>query len=406
MTNPTKLLHSIIPGHVPPTLLSGQLAINEADRALYYLDPNLAAPASLLDQIGVLAQGANLIINGLMEVDQIHNGALQSSFVNGYAIDTIKVITGGAQVISCQQITDAPPGLVKSLKVAVTTPNTSPGSTDFCAFQMLIEGRNSARLGFGAVGALGAAVGFYVKAFRAGTYGVNISNGANNRGYSAAFTIAASATWQWVTVAIPGDITGTWAADNTLGMIVSIFIMAGSSLQMTPNSWTAGGYQGVQGMTNGTLTVNDFMQITGVCVFPGYVIPTAVRTPAMHPRFAEALVLCSRYWQKSYDYETAPGAVTPNGAQSFWYTNSVAGQFSAGVSVHLKVPQAMVPAVTTFSPITGTSGKVRSGGADNADVTSTLFFVGQKSFAARATLVGAADGRADLSFHWTADARL
>jgi hypothetical protein len=187
-----------------------------------------STPASFMDQSALVGAANNLIINGTMEVDQIHLGALQAAFASGYAIDMVKVQTSGAQVISVQQIADAPPGLVKSLKIAVSTANPTPGSSDVCYFLLPIEGRMIARLGFGASNPSSVSLGFYVKTFQAGVYGISLVNGANNnRNYATTFTVAASGVWQWVSVTIPGDTTGTWATDNTNGMSLAIWMMAG-----------------------------------------------------------------------------------------------------------------------------------------------------------------------------------
>jgi hypothetical protein len=405
MTIPTKILHSTTPGNKPSSLLSGQLAINEADRALYYLDPTLAAPSSLLDQVGLLTAHSNLMINGGMEVDQVRNGALQSAVTTGsYLVDMVKLITSGAQVLSAQQIADAPAGFFKSLKVSVTTANASPGASDFCCFAFPIEGRNIARLGFGAVGALNVAIGFYVKAFRAGTYVINIANAANNRGYSTTFVIAASATWQWVSVTIPGDITGTWATDNTNGMTLSICMMAGSSMQAVANAWSTGGQQGVAGMANGCASTSDFMQLTGVCLFPGYVMPTAVRAPVLLPRFADALALCSRYWQKSYDYETLPAAVTQIGAHGFTYNLPGTQTWTTTMEVRLPVSMRADPTVVSFSTATGSTGVVRDL-TNSADVSAGISLIGQKGFMCTATL-SVASTAVSFIFQWTVDARL
>src|SRR5258708_5028890 len=156
MTVPTKILHSTTAGNKPASLLSGQLAINEQDRALYYLDPNISGPSDLIGQLGGLSASMNLAINGGLGVDQgnIRTAVAGATGITQYAIDMAKITTAGVQVISTQQVSDAPPGLFNSLKFSVTTGNGSPGSTDICGFQFPIEGYRIRRLGFGAVGAL------------------------------------------------------------------------------------------------------------------------------------------------------------------------------------------------------------------------------------------------------------
>jgi hypothetical protein len=404
MTIPSKILHSTTAGNIPTSLVSGQLAINEADRAIYYLDPQTGGPSSLLDQVNNLDVAINLIVNGGMEIDQINRGTVVAT-VNGYAIDMVKVQNSGAQVVSSQQITDAPPGLSKSLKASVTTANNSPGSTDFCAFSFPVEGYRAQRLGWGTIGPVSIAIGFWVKAFRVGVYGLNVSNNAGNRGYSTTFTVAVSATWQWVSVSIPGDVTGTWPVANGRSLIVSVFMMAGSGLMMTPNIWTAGGQQGVSAQINGIQSTTDFMQITGMCAFPGYVAPTFVRGTALTLPFSETLSLCQRFWQKSYDYETAVGATTQTGVSGYRTGNGL-GNTVFGTYVGFSRVMMADPSVTIYSPGTGLSGKSFSNNTSLDNVAApTVSHVGEKGFLCLVT-TDTGNTAIDIVFHWVADVRM
>ncbi len=343
-----------------------------------------------------------------MEVDQINRGNLVAT-INGYAIDLFKVTNSGAAVLASQQVVDAPPGLSNSLKVSVTTSNASPGSADFCYISTALEGFRVQRLLFGNAVATTLAVGFWVKTFRAGIYGVNISNAAGNRGYSAPFTVAASGVWQWVAVAVPGDVTGTWPTNNVKSLVITWAMMAGSGLQMTPNSWTAGGQQGVSGQVNGAQSVSDTMQITGVSAFPGYVVPSAARSVGLCSPFAEARIQCMRYWQKSYNYEVALATSTNVGANVF----SSYGTTGSVMEVPVRFPVSMMtaPSMTIYST-TGASGKVRdlagvqfASGSTASDVTATLVNTpGQTGFSVEAT--GATAAWVEIGFHFQADARM
>jgi hypothetical protein len=405
MTVPTKILHSTVAGHKPASLASGQLAINEADRILYYLDPQTGGPSSLLDQVGSFSPANNLVINGAMEVDQINLGTLVAG-VNGYAIDMFKVTKSGTQVLASQQVADAPPGLSSSLKATVTTANASPGATDFAYISTAVEGYRAQRLLFGSAAALNLAVGFYAKAFRAGIYGINISNGAGNRGYSTTFTIATSNVWQPFAVIIPGDITGTWPVNNTKAVVITWAMMAGSSFLMTPNSWTAGGQQGVSGQINGVQTTSDAMQITGVSVFPGYISASGTRAVGVQLPFSDMFRQCQRFYQKSYDYETALGTVTTNGEIEAGVTNFGSNQArNQAMTAQFRQPLCVAPTVQTYSPATGASGKVRDF-QNSLDVNPTFDSVGQNSFTINVTQGSAASASTDFTFHWTADARL
>jgi hypothetical protein len=397
MTIPTKILHSTTPSSRPASLVSGQLAINESDRALYYLDPNTGSPSSLLDQVGSFSPANNLAINGGMEVDQINRGTLVAA-VGGYAVDMFKVADVGSAVLASQQVIDAPQGLYNSLKVTVTTANAAPASTDIAYISTAIEGYRAQRLQFGIATTTSISIGFWVKTFRAGVYGLNISNAANNRGLSTAFTVAASLTWQWVSIAIPTDSLGTWPTNNAKSVVISWVMMAGSSLLMAPDTWTAGGQQGVTGQVNGVQSVSDFMQITGVSIFPGYVIPSGIRAFAVQLPFPDMLQQCQRYWQKTYEHETATGTVTSVGCLEYFIAVAASPIIWP---VRFPVRMMTAPTVTHFSPITGASGKYADIGI--GDKTASAVNPGQTGY--NASLVTNASAT-DVKWHYTADARM
>jgi hypothetical protein len=105
---------------------------------------------------------------------------------------------------------------------------------------------------------------------------------------------------------IPGDTTGTWATDSTLGLVLNIAMMAGSSRVGTANAWAASNFKGVTGTTNGAAATSDFMNLAGASLVPGMVPLVATRLPTILRPFDNELLLCQRYYEKSFDYATAP----------------------------------------------------------------------------------------------------
>jgi hypothetical protein len=104
--------------------------------------------------------------------------------------------------------------------------------------------------------------------------------------------------WEYKTVSIPGDTTGTWAKDNTIGLTVSIALMCGSGQTAPANAWVSGGYLGVTGTTNGVASTTDYMYLTGLVVLPGTQAPTAAQSPNVMRSYDQELVTCKRYFQK------------------------------------------------------------------------------------------------------------
>ena len=82
------------------------------------------------------------------------------------------------------------------------------------------------------------------------------------------------------------------------------------------------------------------------------------------------LAACQRYYQKTYAIATAPGA-----APDSYPFNAINASTTLVVGVPVfKVTMRTAATVTLYSPVTGTSGKIRSGGAD---ITASAADVGE-----------------------------
>src|SRR5215475_5332767 len=153
-------------------------------------------------------------VNGSCEIAQESGGAALTGLVGGTfreVADGWRIATAGSEVVTAQQVTDAPSGYGASVKVSVTTANASPGATDFLFINQRIEGFRARRLAWGTAAASPLSLGFWVKAHRIGSYSGSIRNGAANRSWVFTFSISASDTWEYKTTTVSGDVAGTWA---------------------------------------------------------------------------------------------------------------------------------------------------------------------------------------------------
>ena len=135
----------------------------------------------------------NRIINGDMQIDQRNAGAsltLTNSVL--YTVDRwsgFEDTDGGA---TAQQVTDAPTGFNNSLKITITSQDSSLGAAQRLIVQHRIEGYNIADLGFGTANAKTFTLSFWVKSSLTGTFGGGFTNASNNRSYAFTYTISAA----------------------------------------------------------------------------------------------------------------------------------------------------------------------------------------------------------------------
>jgi hypothetical protein len=239
----------------------------------------------------------NRIINGAMVIDQRNAGA--SVTVNGagnfFTVDRwVTQGQGTDGVFTAQQVSDAPTGFTNSLKLTVTTVDSSIGSTQYYFLQQRIEGYNVYDLGFGAAGASAVTLSFWVKSSITGTFGGSLSNNDVSRSYTFTYTINSANTWEYKTVTIPGDTTGTWIKDNGLGLRVYWNIGAGSSYTASSNSWASQWAFNATGGQNLIATNGATLNITGVQLEKG-----STATSFDYRPYGTELALCQRYYQQS-----------------------------------------------------------------------------------------------------------
>jgi hypothetical protein len=238
----------------------------------------------------------NRILNGNMVIDQRNDGA--SVTVNDlaifYGVDRFRAVgQASSGVFTMQRVTDAPTGFTNSLRVTVTTADASISATDRYLLQQVIEGFNAADLGFGTASATAVTLSFWVKSSLTGSFGAALQNGTPDRSYPFTYTINAANTWEYKTVTIAGDTTGTWPTDNTGWGRVNWSIGSGSNTVSTAGSWQAANYEGVTGQTQIISTLSATWQVTGVQLEAG-----SVATPFERRPFGTELALCQRYFQR------------------------------------------------------------------------------------------------------------
>jgi hypothetical protein len=227
----------------------------------------------------------NRLINSGMVIDQ--RATTLTDY--GYATDRWSYAPSTSGKASVAQSSTAPTGFKNSL-LSTSSAATTIGSTDLYIIEQKIEGYNIADLGWGTANAKTVTLSFWVRSSLTGTFGGGFSNAAYNRGYPFTYTISAANTWEYKTVTVAGDTTGTWGTTNGLGIELVFSLGMGSSLQATPNAWT-NAWRFPTGAVSVVSTNGATLYITGVQLEVG-----TVATSFDFRSYSTELALCQRYY--------------------------------------------------------------------------------------------------------------
>jgi hypothetical protein len=307
---------------------------------------NLAGPsntgtAATLSSIngGAISGARNRIINGDMRIDQRNAGASVTVGVgNGslYFLDRFFAQNIGGSSAFTAQRSALSPALFTNSTLITTTTSSAPSAADSKLFSQYIEGFNVADFGWGTASAQTVTLSFWVRSSLTGSFGVGLANNAASRSYAAPYSIAAANTWEYKTIVIPGDITGTWATDNTTGLRLTFNIGSGSDWHQSTNAWGAsgGGRGAFSGVTSLLATNGATFYITGVQLEAG-----TVATPFERRSYGQELALCQRYYEKSQPV-------------AFFYTFQIAASVYRG-GFRFTVPKRAAPNVVLATANTG-----------------------------------------------------
>jgi hypothetical protein len=237
----------------------------------------------------------NRIINGAMVIDQRNAGAL--STVNStltYFLDRWAAICGssGSIAIGLGRITTAPAGFINSIYMYTNIAGVQAAGSK-CAISQPIEGFNVSDLGWGAAGASTVTLSFWVRSTTIGTHAVSLANATTSatRSYIATFTISVANTWEYKTITIPGDTSGTWAKDNTAGIVVRFDYGSGTNYESTASSWLSTDSYRTSGCVNLSNTSGGNILVSGVQLEKG-----STATSFDYRPYGTELALCQRYY--------------------------------------------------------------------------------------------------------------
>jgi hypothetical protein len=229
------------------------------------------------------------IINGNMAIDQRNAGAAVT-VTGSFPVDRFIIANGTDGAFSAQQDSSAPAGFVNSVKVTTTTADGTLTAGQNLNFQQRIEGTNVADLGWGTANAKTVTLSFWVRSSLTGTFGGALTNNDANRCYPFAYTISVADTWEYKTVTIPGDTSGTWLTTTGSGIRVFFTLGAGPDRSGTADAWTGSTILSPTGSVSVIGTLNATWYITGVQLEKG-----STATSFDYRPYGTELALCQRY---------------------------------------------------------------------------------------------------------------
>ncbi len=233
-----------------------------------------------------------------------------------------------------------------SMEITVVTPQASIGVDDRGVLDQPIEGyywRDVAQRTF--------FVSFYVRSSVIGTYCMAIVNNSADTSFVKEYTVDAPNQWKQIIIEVsPSPVLGGWGDFKTDRAVTFIFTLAaGTNSQQAEGSWIAGGNKiATVNQVNFFASGGNTFNIDLIQMEPAKVTPFEMRPQQQEIAFAQ------RYFEKSYNIETIPGAPTvvgvlrnviavfPDG-QETWYT------FQKTFATSKRI----TPIMNWFSPVTG-----------------------------------------------------
>jgi len=244
----------------------------------------------------------NRIINGDMRIDQRNAGVSVTQTTSAtYTVDRFFIFGSVTSKFTAQQNAASvtpPVGFTNYLGITSSSAYTVGAAEEFWLAQR-IEGLNTVDLGWGTVNAKTVTLSFWVRSSLTGTFGGVLKNSAGNRSYPFTYTINSANTWEYETITIAGDTTGTWLTTNGIGISVIFGLGVGSTGSGTAGAWAASNLNSATGATSVVGTNGATFYMTGVQLEVG-----SQSTSFDYRDYGREEILCQRYFERAYPYTT------------------------------------------------------------------------------------------------------
>ena len=316
-----------------------------------------------------------------MTIDQRNAGASVTPTTDTYTLDRWQIATNVSSLVSVQQSSTAPTGFTNSTLITSLSAYTI-GAGELCLFRQAIEGYNIADLGFGTANAKTITISFFVRSSLTGTFGGALTNSSENRSFPFTYTISVANTFEYKTITVAGDTSGTWLTTNGAGLKLVFGLGVGSTFSGPANAWAGSAFFSATGATSVVGTNGATFYITGCQLEVG-----STATSFDYRPYGTELALCQRYY---YQITAGGSAFTQFGAG-----RAFSGTAGNGI-VPFPVPMRTAPTFAflgvvgnyDFGPTAISSGSVPASnthmtvGMTFSSITSgSMFWLGQSASA-------------------------
>ena len=277
--------------------------------------------------------GKNIIINGEVAVSQ--RGTVTGFGANNaYGPDRWKYESNGSPSgrLSLSQGTGIL-NAASSLRVDVTTADSSIAAGAVYQITQKIEARNLHFLEFGAATAKAFTISFTMKSNFDGAFTLHLIAADGSRNYATPINLVGDESQETFEITIPGDASGAFNFDTGTGLDVMFTLAAGSNFAGgTQNAWaaSANNMYGASNIGNFFASTDNYVELSLVQLEVG-----SVATDFEHETFDVTLAKCKRYFERK-TYVT-------NGVVAV----AVAGSTTAFLwAVYFEVEKRVAPTVT------------------------------------------------------------
>ena len=270
-------------------------------------------------------QGSPLIINGDMAVAQRSSSTVAQADDSNEGFATVdrfmlKFGNNAGGTITTSRDTTAPTGFGQSVKLNVTSADTSVAATHIVEFTQPIEAQVMRNSGWDYTSSSSyITLSFQIRSSKTGTYCVYFQTlDGTSYMYTAEYTISSADTWEQKVITVPGNSNLQFDNDANVGFRVGWILAVGSSRYGTAGSWTTSSAYGTSNNVNFLDSTDNIAYITGVQLEVGQF--TSSTLPAFqHESFGDNLIRCQRYFQNVQNFNGGVvNSVSAYVNASFW----------------------------------------------------------------------------------------